>query len=228
MPYLSRACRSVDLAIAQHLGATKVVGVDIDSALVAAAWKRRRYLWSLSAPLDSPPPPPPPPSPRGAGRKRKREQDDHNSSRRVPRLRTDPFHFPISMQHLYGPLPVPTPRPEPDEAKEEDESSTSFPHNLSFRTEDWLMQTRVEQYQVILAFSITKWVHLNHGDDGLLRFFQRCFDSLEPQCGAKLVLEPQHWEGYAKAKRMDPVSFPLRSLRYRSLTLSPTETEENC
>ena len=52
-------------------------------------------------------------------------------------------------------------------------------------------------------FSITKWIHLNEGDDGLTQFFQRVYEVLRP--GGALVLEPQEWDSYAKAKRMDPV-----------------------
>lgn len=53
------------------------------------------------------------------------------------------------------------------------------------------------------SFSISKWIHLNGGDDGLLKFFRRVSDVLRH--GGKFVLEPQAWESYAKAKRMDIV-----------------------
>lgn len=48
-------------------------------------------------------------------------------------------------------------------------------------------------------FSITKWIHLNDGDEGLETFFRRVFDVLRPN--GKFVLEPQPWGSYAKAKR---------------------------
>ena len=56
-----------------------------------------------------------------------------------------------------------------------------------------------------LSLSVTKWIHLNHGDDGLLSFFAKVFDSLHVGHHAKLVLEPQDWESYAKARKMDEV-----------------------
>ncbi len=48
-------------------------------------------------------------------------------------------------------------------------------------------------------FSITKWIHLNDGDEGLETFFRRVFDVLRPS--GKFVLEPQPWDSYSKAKR---------------------------
>lgn len=52
--------------------------------------------------------------------------------------------------------------------------------------------------------SITKWIHLHGGDGGLLEFFRRVYRLLRP--GGTFVLEPQEWEGYKSAKRMDRVS----------------------
>jgi len=48
--------------------------------------------------------------------------------------------------------------------------------------------------------SITKWIHLNQGDNGLVKFFRKIHRVLHD--GGHLVLEPQAWESYAKAKRM--------------------------
>ena len=56
------------------------------------------------------------------------------------------------------------------------------------------------EYDTIIAFSVTKWVHLNFGDQGLKRFFQRLYRTLHP--GGKLVLEPQPWPSYRIKRRM--------------------------
>ena len=53
------------------------------------------------------------------------------------------------------------------------------------------------------SFSICKWIHLNGGDDALMRFFRRAYSVLDT--GGVFVLEPQTWDTYAKAKRMDQV-----------------------
>lgn len=57
-----------------------------------------------------------------------------------------------------------------------------------------------------LRFSISKWIHLNDGDEGVLRFFRRVHAVLST--GGVFVLEPQEWDTYAKAKRMDSVRVP--------------------
>ena len=53
------------------------------------------------------------------------------------------------------------------------------------------------------SFSVSKWIHLNGGDDGLLTFFRRVHGVLRNS--GTFVLEPQEWDTYAKAKRMDSV-----------------------
>ena len=42
---------------------------------------------------------------------------------------------------------------------------------------------------------------MNHGDSGIKTFFQKIHKNLKP--GGTLVLEPQAWETYSKARRMD-------------------------
>lgn len=53
------------------------------------------------------------------------------------------------MQHIYGPLSIP---PTPIDLTEGIAATqTRFPHNVGFRTGDWLTETRIEQFDVILA-----------------------------------------------------------------------------
>jgi len=111
---------------------------------------------------------------------------------------------------MFGPLPIP---PSTSQTK------TVFPHNISFRTADWVNKGIVEDtelYDVVLAFSVSKWVHLNDGDAGIVHFFSRAYDTLRP--GGVFILEPQEIESYAKAKRMDP---KLKEVA-KSLTLKPS------
>ena len=72
---------------------------------------------------------------------------------------------------------------------------------ISFHTEDYSKTdaTIAESYDTILLLSITKWIHVNSGDDGLKRCFKRAYDQLRPN--GWLVLEPQPWHSYLLLKR---------------------------
>jgi len=77
---------------------------------------------------------------------------------------------------------------------------------------DVLVDQQREEYDVILALSITKWIHLNGGDAGLKRFFRRIFNHLRP--GGKLILEPQPWSSYKKKKKLTVCFIKLVPLLY--------------
>lgn len=76
---------------------------------------------------------------------------------------------------------------------------------------DDLLAKEEPRYDVILCLSITKWIHLNWYDEGLIRVFKRIF--LQLRTGGVLVLEAQPFESYKKKKI--PVSFPLVLRNYR-------------
>ena len=50
---------------------------------------------------------------------------------------------------------------------------------------------------MVLCLSLTKWVHLNDGDAGLIRLFERVHALLRP--GGRFLLEPQPWRSYKSA-----------------------------
>lgn len=66
-------------------------------------------------------------------------------------------YFPISsvMEHGHRPYP-------------EYSVATKFPRNVEFRCEDWAKTSisEVGLYDVVLALSMVKWVHLQHLDEG--------------------------------------------------------------
>ncbi|KAH9959266.1 Bin3-domain-containing protein [Russula dissimulans] len=180
----------VSCEIAQLWGARRVIGVDIDDTLVRMAWRRRRTLWSHQAP----PLAERPPSPITSHHKRKRSP---HPPRDTPPA---PDHFPASCQHMFGPLPIPS-----SDALDSGISENAFPHNLSFRRADWVNERIPEDeagYDVIVAFSVSKWIHLNGGDAGLRRFFDRVYAALVP--GGTFVLEAQPRESYTKARKLHP------------------------
>lgn len=61
-----------------------------------------------------------------------------------------------------------------------------------------LEENNITRFSACFCFSITMWIHLNHGDDGLQKF-------LETVCCISrcIVIEPQPWKCYRTAvKRM--------------------------
>ncbi|GAA5957746.1 hypothetical protein JCM10213_004762 [Rhodosporidiobolus nylandii] len=124
-------------------------------------------------------------------------------------------YFPLSLPRTFGYLPTPrgllarhveVPEVETQgvlrrgKRKVMPEEVRAFPENLRFRAKDWVedeVEEDREGYDVILAFSITKWIHLSSLNPGLLTFFRRCFTSLLP--GGRLILEPQPFSSYSRS-----------------------------
>lgn len=59
-------------------------------------------------------------------------------------------------------------------------------------------------YHTILCLSVSKWIHLNWGDDGLITLFSRVWKLLHP--GGIFILEPQPWESYYKNRLVSEVT----------------------
>ncbi|CCI50316.1 unnamed protein product [Albugo candida] len=74
-----------------------------------------------------------------------------------------------------------------------------YPHNIQFRQQDMICNSEAaEQYDFILCLSVTKWIHLLHGDEGIRVLFRKIYSLLKP--GGRLILEPQTWKSYHKRK----------------------------
>jgi len=130
---------------AQSYGAHLVVGVDIDDTLISGAWRRRRAVWSMQEPtmhkvVDSE-------LADTVSSSRKKRKLDHSTEIKesVPMR----CYFPASCEHEFGSLPIP-----PSSIR----SKFVFPHNVTFRTADWVhtaIHEDSEGYDVILG-----WVSL--------------------------------------------------------------------
>lgn len=126
--------------------------------------------------------------------------------------------FPMSMPILYGPITNIKPNPL--------ESNDIFPNNILFYTTNYVpendecLSQQKPQYDCILCLSLTKWIHLNWGDDGLKRMFRRIFLHLHP--GGRLILEPQPWSTYQKKSKMTPQIFE----NYKSIRFKPEHFNE--
>ncbi|OON22861.1 Bicoid-interacting protein 3, partial [Opisthorchis viverrini] len=92
---------------------------------------------------------------------------------------------------------------------------------INFQVANWIdssTPTEEPEYDTILAFSVTKWIHLNHGDAGLMRFFRRAFNLLKP--GGHLILEPQPKSSYRRTR----FTFKHRST-FQTLKIDPLKLE---
>jgi SAM-dependent methyltransferase len=73
-------------------------------------------------------------------------------------------------------------------------------------------------FDVIFLLSVTKWVHLNGGDDALRQLFAATVNLLRP--GGILVLEPQRWRSYKQRSDRQGGNPAFRAMRTR-LRLRP-------
>jgi 7SK snRNA methylphosphate capping enzyme len=123
--------------------------------------------------------------------------------------------FPISAVLTHGY------RIEP-ESKISSAPAPSIQPRVSFVSADWVVTTDrdiAESYDVILALSVIKWIHLEHLDHGLVTFFAKCASSL--RSGGYLVIELQTWESYEKAIRPNHAPHfeqTLKELKFRPET----------
>ncbi|KAH0544893.1 hypothetical protein FGG08_000973 [Glutinoglossum americanum] len=175
-------CGRVVGEAALHYSASSVTGIDKDPSLIQQAESHISFLYSRLKP-SSPP--------------------DPNSSIANTNDADTKTYFPISSVLDHGHRRRPEP---PPPARQGD--APGFPFNVSFRTEDWSLppppppppqaaQTDPPTYDVLLALSVLKWIHILSRDEGVASFFRRCRGSLAP--GGRLVLEIQPWGSYEKA-----------------------------
>ncbi|XP_037728503.1 7SK snRNA methylphosphate capping enzyme bin3 [Drosophila subpulchrella] len=131
--------------------------------------------------------------------------------------------FPISFPLTYGGIPhLPPSNKSPNMLG----LKNLFPSNVFFRHTNYvlkdesLMANDLQQYDLILCLSVTKWIHLNFGDNGLKMAFKRMFNQLRP--GGKLILEAQNWASYKKKKNLTPEIYN----NYKQIEFFPNKFHE--
>ncbi|XP_050960990.1 7SK snRNA methylphosphate capping enzyme [Labeo rohita] len=201
----------VTLAIAKYWSPERILGVDVDDALVQVARQNLRYFLSELRGLDE------------SGRSRSGEGSEVEAGGQLglaPLMGLQLDHslalrrFPVSFTRCRGPIAAPPIMPHVPGV---------FPSNIHFLKGDYVpdsdeaVASQCAEYDVILCLSLTKWVHLNYGDAGIQRLFRRIYRHLSP--GGVLILEPQPWSSYSRRKRLTEVTYR----NYRSIRLKPDQ-----
>ncbi|XP_078284367.1 7SK snRNA methylphosphate capping enzyme-like isoform X2 [Rhinoraja longicauda] len=154
-----------------------------------------------------------------------RQNIRHFLSEDVLPSRPQHAHFPVSLAKCKGPIAAPA------VAVALDRRLLDFPNNVTFvqgnyvLEKDELLETQRPEYDVILCLSLTKWIHLNWGDEGLKRMFKRIYRHLRP--GGIFILEPQPWSSYGKRRKLTETIYRnyyriiLKPEQFTSYLLSP-------
>ncbi|KAG0372410.1 hypothetical protein BGX24_000276 [Mortierella sp. AD032] len=191
---LDIGCNSALLTvfIALHYKPNKIQGVDIDASLIGKAQKFVLKTFSqLSTDAYTQ---------TMSGSSTAAQDTSSNMIEDVPYEE----YFPKAMQKIHGTLPIP---------KRTDRTEHLFPHNIELLVGDWVTEPedvndvkrdrpQPEQWDVIIGFSLTKWIHLHHGDEGLKKFFHKVYRNLSP--GGVFLVEPQDYATYAKRSKITP------------------------
>lgn len=80
--------------------------------------------------------------------------------------------------------------------------------------------TALGKFDVVLLLSVTKWIHLNNGDAGMLALFEHIHGLLND--GGHLVVEPQPMSNYQRASKKNK---ELRET-YKTIKIQPPFGEE--
>jgi len=176
------------LIIAKNLLPRKIVGIDIDEKLIATARKNINHF------VDD------------------KLTETASSAGLIKHKGASP---PASFKQVYGGLEAPFIPSGRSNWK------TTFPQNVSFYSGNYVPLNRLvlekqePEYDVIMCMLVNKWIHMNHGDQGMKMTFHRMFKQLRP--GGVLIIEPHPWKSYTKIKKDCEVFFR----NYYSIELKP-------
>ncbi|XP_006279785.2 probable RNA methyltransferase At5g51130 [Capsella rubella] len=108
------------------------------------------------------------------------------------------------------------------ETKADNPETKDLSQIVSFQKENFVLTRNLDEnrYDTILCLSVTKWVHLNWGDDGLITLFSKIWRLLQP--GGIFVMEPQPWKSYENNRRVSETT----AMNYRKIVLRPDSFQE--
>ncbi|KAG6431752.1 hypothetical protein SASPL_109835 [Salvia splendens] len=77
-----------------------------------------------------------------------------------------------------------------------------------------------KSYHAILCLSVTKWIHLNWGDDGVIKLFAKVWTLLQP--GGVFIVEPQPWTSYYKNRLVSDTA----AANYQNIQIPPEDFQD--
>ncbi|WFD19877.1 hypothetical protein MCAP1_002117 [Malassezia caprae] len=117
-------------------------------------------------------------------------------------------YFPACFSGLLDPLPLAPP------------GTDTLPARVQFVQGDWpRMDADPVGFDLILCLAVSKWIHLNQGDDGLFLCLSQMASQLRP--GGLVAMEIQPWQSYEQARSL---SKELRA-SHAQLRIQPDDIE---
>nr|XP_016490346.1 PREDICTED: probable RNA methyltransferase At5g51130 [Nicotiana tabacum]XP_016490347.1 PREDICTED: probable RNA methyltransferase At5g51130 [Nicotiana tabacum] len=94
---------------------------------------------------------------------------------------------------------------------------------VSFKKGDFIQNWHPRDntsYDTIICLSVSKWVHLNGGDDGLIALFSKVWRLLSP--GGVFILEPQPWKSYYENRLVSETT----RINYQNIKIRPEDFQD--
>lgn len=198
--------------LAERFAPTSILGIDSDPLLIDHAkslHKRLTYEASHKKPQD-------------------RDVDDCNAKLSVSKhlkAVSCASHNLLFMPRSLKKTTEPKPPPRTSEATPLVEGQ-AFPGNVCFVRKDVFDLSSPSskwsggRYDTITCFSVTKWVHLNGGDEMLLALFHKLFALV--RSGGLVIVEYQPWKSYENNKAINE---DIRRV-FKSISIRPSQFEE--
>jgi 7SK snRNA methylphosphate capping enzyme len=177
------------------LGPAKILGIEIDKVLVQRAKSKLQTQYSRFHPSSF----------------RIISYASSSSSGEASDDKQTGYYFPASFADSLGNIPLVmhpyyTSSAATTLAGCNNVNNNRFPFNVQFKcldvTKCSLEDLKPSLFDVVCCFSVTKWIHLNGGDEALLGLFAKFRDCLKDN--GLLILEPQPWSSYYSKSRLDP------------------------
>ncbi|XP_035462635.1 7SK snRNA methylphosphate capping enzyme isoform X1 [Scophthalmus maximus] len=190
------------ISIARRFDPVHILGVELDKRLVHAAKQNVRHFLSHDLVVEERKrkrggTTDPSPTRKGGGAEGEEEKKEEEEVMEALQQALSLLSLPLSFRVSRGPLSAPPLLP-PSPS-----SSSKFPNNVTFIQGDCVSERDAwsgrGQYDVVMCMGLTKWVHLQSGDWGVVRLFKRAYQSLS--LGGLFILEPQPWSSYGRSKR---------------------------